>query len=332
MNRLTHRAILAATLFVLAAGHAAAAPLELVQTIPLKGVAGKLDHLEVDAKGQRLLVANKPNNTLDIIDLKAGKLIKQIADQGKVSGVAYAADLDRIYVGNGAGVCNAFDGKDYKLVFSTKLAQADNVHYHSGSQMVYVAHGSTISVLDARTGEVKEKVELPGSCHGFQIDQKAGKLFVNLTKPNLVAVIDIAKNEVIHKYPLTLAEGNSPLAYDAHAGLVFVGCRKKPMVVALDARTGKELTSVAIPGDIDDLHFDPKSGRLYASCGDGALVVIEKKGDKYEVIAQLETPKAARTCVCNSTLGRLYLAVPRQEGKDGPEIRVYEAKPTREGK
>src|SRR5947208_424080 len=85
---------------VLAAGPQS---LVLVKTIPLKGVAGKLDHLAVDSKGERLFVANKPNNTLDIVDLKTGKLIKQIADQGKVSGVSFAEDLDMIYVGNGAG-------------------------------------------------------------------------------------------------------------------------------------------------------------------------------------------------------------------------------------
>jgi DNA-binding beta-propeller fold protein YncE len=88
--------------------------LVLKSTIRSKGVAGKLDHLAVDVKGERLFLANKPNNTLDIIDLKSGKLVKQIAEQGKVSGVAYAADLDRIYVGNGAGTCNCFEGKEYK--------------------------------------------------------------------------------------------------------------------------------------------------------------------------------------------------------------------------
>src|SRR5438105_3990414 len=45
------------------------APLVLVQTIPLKGAIGKLDHLAVDARGGRLFVANKVNNTLDVVDL-----------------------------------------------------------------------------------------------------------------------------------------------------------------------------------------------------------------------------------------------------------------------
>ena len=312
---------------VLAAWPAAAAdePLVLVKTIPLKGVDGKLDHLAVDAKGQRLFVANKPNNTLDVIDLKTGALVKQIAEQGKVSGVAYAADLDMIYVGNGAGVCNAFDGKEYKQVFSTPAKGADNVHYHSGNKMVYVAHGATLSELDAKTGEIKATVALPGDAHGFKIDKKAGKIYAVLTKPSMVAVIDVAKHEITDKFALTLSDAGSPIAADAANHLLFVGCPKKPMVVVFDTQTGKEVASVAIPGGIDDLHFDAARNRLYASCGDGVLAVIEKKDDKYEVVAKIETPKASRTCAWGG--GMLYLGVPKQDGKDGPDVRVYEAKP-----
>lgn len=319
----------AAVALLLAAGQASAADsdtLSLLQTIPLKGVAGKLDHLAVDKDGARLFVANKPNNTLDIVDLKSGKLIRQIAEQGKVSGVAYASDLDMIYVGNGAGVCNAFDGKDYTQVFSTPAPNADNVHYHSGNKTVYVGQDEILSELDAKTGKINAAIKLPGAVHGFKIDKKAGKIYAVLTKPNLIAVVDVAKQEVTSQFPLTLSDAGSPIAQDAENGLLFVGCPKKqPMVVVFEIATGKEVANVEIPGGIDDLHFDSKRNRLYASCSDTALVVIEKRSDKYEVVAKLETPKDSRTCVWSS--GKLYLGVPRQEGKDGPEIRVYEARP-----
>jgi len=300
--------------------------LVLVKTIPLKGVAGKLDHLAVDSKGERLFVANKPNNTLDIVDLKTGKLILQIADQGKASGVAYAADLDMIYVGNGAGTCNAFNGKDFKQVFSTPAPNADNVHFHSGNQTVYVGQGELLSELDAKTGAVKAAIKLPGAVHGFRIDKKAGKIYTVLTKPNLLAVVDISKQEVTDKYELTLSDAGSPIAQDADNGLLFVGCpKKKPMVVVFDAKTGKEIASVEIPAGIDDLYFDKRRNRLYASCADSALVVIEKKSDTYQITSKLETPKDSRTCVWSS--GKLYLGVPKQDGTDGPEVRIYEARP-----
>lgn len=320
-------ATLGAAIALLAGASARAAdPLELEQTIKLAGKAGNLDHLAVDAKGGRVFVANKPNGTLDVVDLKTGKLVKQIADQGKASGVAYSADLDRVFVGNGAGTCNAFECKDYKLVFSAKVPKADNVSYHAGSKLVYVCHGGTITALSAETGEVKGTVTLPGSGHGFAIDEKAGKLFVSLTGPNQIGVIDLAKHEVTDKFPLALAAGNSPIAYDAAGGRAFVGCRKEPMVIVLDTKTGKELAGVAIPGDIDDLLFDPKSGRVFAICGAGAVAVIEKVGDKYEVTSKVETAKGARTATISPAGDKLYVGVPAQ-GKGEAEVRVFAVKP-----
>ena len=319
--------LLLAAAFALTAGTAIAAdvaPLTLSKTIALKGVDGKLDHLAVDSKGERLFVANKPNNTLDIVDLKTGKLVKQIADQGKISGVAYAADLDMVYAGNGAGTCNGFACADYKLAFSTKAPGADNVHYNSETKLVYVGCGETLMILDAKTGEAKTSIKLPGAVHGFKIDVKAGKIFAVLTKPSLVAVIDLAKNEVTDKFPLTLSDAGSPIAYDAANGLLFVGCPKKAMVVVFDAKTGKELAGIEIPAGIDDIHYDSKLKRIYASCGDGALCVLEKKGEKYEVTAKLESPKSSRTCAYSN--GKVYLSVPKSKDSEGPEIRVYDAK------
>ena len=101
-------------LALIVAGSAAAAPatLDLIETIPLKGVPGRRDHLAIDTKGNRLFVANLSNDSLDVIDLKARKLLEQIPEQRKIHGVAYAPDVGRIFVGNGGdGVCNVFDGR-----------------------------------------------------------------------------------------------------------------------------------------------------------------------------------------------------------------------------
>ena len=72
----------------LAAPAVAAEPLslELVQTIPLKGAAGRLDHLALDVRGKRLFIANLSNNSLDVVDLKAGKLVKQVPGSGRFRG------------------------------------------------------------------------------------------------------------------------------------------------------------------------------------------------------------------------------------------------------
>jgi DNA-binding beta-propeller fold protein YncE len=326
-------ALAACLLLALGAGLAAAAEpatLELLQTIPLKGAAGRLDHLALDTKGNRLLIANLSNNSFDVVDLKAGKLVKQIPNQQKIQGVAYVPDVDRIFVGNGKdGVCNVFDGKSYELIRSLKLDDADNVRYDPRTGQVYVSHAeNALSVIDPKKMEVKATIKLPGAPEAFQLDPSQPRLYVNIPRPSQVAVVDTDKNEVVHKFPLTLAGANYPLALDPKGGRVFVGCRNKPTVVVLDAKTGKEVAGIEIPGDTDDLFFDAKRERLYVSCGAGFLAVLQRKGaDQYEVVERIATGRLARTCLFDPGSGRLYLPVPRQEGKDGPELRVFQAKP-----
>jgi hypothetical protein len=314
---------------------AAAAPaepaLELVQTIVLKGKPGNLDHLALDAKRNRLLLANKANNTLDVVDLKDGKLMKQVPNQGGIQGVAFADDLDRIFVGLGKdGFCNMFDGDTYKLLRTRKFTDdADNVRYHAPTHMVYVAHAEKqLAAMDAKTVEVKAEIDLPGSAEGFQVETGRPRLYVNIPDTNQVAVIDTAKNEVVNKYAVKMAGSNVPLALDEANRRLYLGCQKEPKVVIMDTETGAEMGSAPIAGDADDLFFDAKRKRLYASCGEGAVVVLRQvDADHCEPLEKIETPKGAKTSLFDADSGRYFLAVPRQAGKEGPEIRIYQAKP-----
>jgi DNA-binding beta-propeller fold protein YncE len=303
--------------------------LRLAQTIPLKGAPGRLDHMAVDNEHGRLFVANLSNNTLDIVDLKAGKLLKQIPGQKKIQGIAYASDLDRIFVGSGvSGECNMFDGRDYKLLRSIQLPDADNVRYNPRTHLVYVEHAErSLSVIDAKTLDVKTTIKLPGDPEGFQLESKRPRLYLN-AQPDHLVVIDTDRNVVLVTHPLKLAKRGYPLAIDEANHRVFIGCRDKSVVLVMDTESGKPITAVPIPADIDDLFYDARHKRLYASCGEGFLAVIRQRdADSYDILEKIPTAKLARTCLFDPTSGRLYLGLPRQEGKEGPEIQVYEARP-----
>ncbi len=301
--------------------------LELLQTIVLKGKSGKLDHLIVDPSGERLFQANKVNNTLDVVDLKAGKLARQITGQAGIQGLAYAGDLERLYVGLGTGgYCNIFEGKTLKLLKTIKFTDdSDNVRYNPRTHMVYVAHAEkALGVIDGKTLELKTDIKLPGPAESFQIETNRPRLYLNSPSPSQVIVIDTDKNEVVSSYPLKLAGANYPLAIDEANHRLFIGCRKKPMMIVMDSETGAEITSVEIPADTDDLFFDAKRKRIFVVCGEGYVAVIKQiDANHYEMVEKIPTIKDARTGVFDPAADRLYLAVPRQPGKERPEIRVY---------
>jgi DNA-binding beta-propeller fold protein YncE len=309
---------------------AADSTMELKQTIELKGKAGSLDHLALDGKRDRLFVANKANNTLDIVDLKSGKLLKQVPNQGGIQGIAYAADLDRVIVGLGnGGFCNFFDGQDYKFLETKKFANdSDNVRYDPRTHLVYVAHAeNSLGVLDVKTYELKTDIKLPGAAEGFQIEKNRPRLYVNIPSPSEVVVIDTDKHAILLRYKVEMAGGQHPLALDEANHRIFLGCRKSPKIVIMDTETGKEIAGIDIPGEIDDLFLDAKNKRLYGSCGDGAIVVLKQTGDdKYEVIEKIETPKGAKTSYFDAETGRFFLGVPRTAGTKSPAVRVYQIK------
>jgi DNA-binding beta-propeller fold protein YncE len=303
-------------------------PLKRVATIQLKGASGPLDHLLVDAKHARLFVANQSNDSLDVVDLKTNKLVKQVPGQKEIHGIAYSPKLDRIFVGNGGGVCNALDGGDYTLLKSIPVKDADNVHIDPRTNHVFVAGEKDMAVINAESLELLATVRLPASPEGFQIAAAQPRLYVNVGPKPQVAVIDTDKNEVAARHPLKGDKGIETLALDEANRRIFVGFRGEPRVVVLDQESGKELSSVAIPEGVDDMFFDAKAGRIYASCGSGFVAVVRQTdADRYEVVANVATVKGAKTSYYDSATARLYLAVPRQEGKEGPEIWVYQANP-----
>src|SRR5262245_8106416 len=78
-----------------------AASLTVEKRIPLGEVRGRIDHLALDTKRQRLYVAELGNNSLGVVDLRAGRVITTVAGLHEPQGVAYVADTDTVWVANG---------------------------------------------------------------------------------------------------------------------------------------------------------------------------------------------------------------------------------------
>src|SRR4051812_31740459 len=169
-----------ALLAVVMSAEADELPLERVKTIALKGPVGGMDHLAVDAKRGRLFVANTVNDSLDVVDLKAGKLLKQVPGQGRIRGIDYSPDVDRVFVGNGTGgVCNTFGGESYELIKSVPLGDdADNVRYNSRSRRLYVVHADReLSVIDTRDFTLRSPIALPNNLGAFKLEKQRPRMY-----------------------------------------------------------------------------------------------------------------------------------------------------------
>src|SRR5437588_12143121 len=84
--------------------------LRFVETIPLHGIEGRIDHMAMDMAGQRFFVAALGNNTVEVVDLKAHKVVQSIRGLREPQGVAFVNDLGLIAVASGEdGTVRLFD-------------------------------------------------------------------------------------------------------------------------------------------------------------------------------------------------------------------------------
>jgi YVTN family beta-propeller protein len=177
---LPHRRFLS-TLFLCVAV-SFAQPLRLEKTIPLPDVQGRIDHMSMDTRNQRLFVAALGNNTVEVIDLRAGKRIHSIPGLREPQGVLYLADVDRLYVANGNdGTLRVFDGSSYRLLKTIEFGDdADNVRYDAGQSHVYVGYGSGAFGVVDRDGKTIATIKLDAHPESFQLEKNGPRIFVNL--------------------------------------------------------------------------------------------------------------------------------------------------------
>jgi DNA-binding beta-propeller fold protein YncE len=303
-----------------------AMPLRLVQTIPLANVEGRIDHLAIDLKRQRLFVAALGNNTVEVIDLKAGKQIRTLRGFHEPQGILFIPEFNRLIVSNGGdGTCQILDGDSFDVIQSVRLSSdADNIRYDAAKKYLYLGYGEGgLAVIDAMTAKHIGDIPLGGHPESFQLERSGPRIFVNVPTAKRIAVVDREKQVVVTTWLAKNAQENFPMALDESHHRLFVGFRKPPKITVLDTESGREITSLSTAGDCDDIFLDSIHSLIYMSCGEGFLDVFKQgNSDRYRIIAKLSTAPGARTAFFVPELGRLYLAVPHRADQ-GAEIRIY---------
>ena len=228
-----------------------AGPLRLIQTIPLRNVEGRIDHMAVDLKGERLFIAALGNNTVEIVDLRAGKHMETITGLHEPQGVGFVPEFNKIFVANAqSGACEVFDGSSFKRIKSIKLSDdADNIRYDAAAGRVYVGYGSGgLGIIDAATGDQLGEIKLDGHPESFQLEKSGPRIFVNIPTSQKIAVVDREKRAAITAWPIGDATANFPMALDETHHRLFVGFRKPAKLCVFDTESGKVGSTWTVPG------------------------------------------------------------------------------------
>ena len=305
------------------------APLLLIQEIPLTNVGGRIDHFTFDAKRKRVIGAALGNNTVEVVDTFSGRDTHSITGAADPQGVAFAGDLNKLFVANGTdGKLRIYDGDSFNLLNTVDIGEdADNVRYFPAEKKVYVAYGGDeeggIAVIDATSGKRLEDVaKLEAHPESFQLATSKPVIYANIATKAKVVLIDRNTHKVTD-WPLKAGKANYPMALDEADHRLFVVTRKPAQLIVLDTDSGAMVASVPCVNDSDDLYYDTGRKRIYAPGGEGFISVIQQvDADHYQSLAKIPTTIGARTGLWYEKRDRFYLAVPASS-KQGAALWVY---------
>jgi DNA-binding beta-propeller fold protein YncE len=292
----------------------------------MSAVSGRIDHLAVDDTHQIVYVAALGNNTVEVIDLAAGKVVHSIKGVHEPQGLEYLPSSHTIFVANGGtGVCNFFDAATFQVQASLNYGDdADDVRYLNNNKTVYVGYASGgIGIISEESKSEIGRIEFSGHPEGFQVDPKTKKIWVNVPDDHKIAVLDGKNLKVIDQWKINNLSSNFPMAYDSIHHRLFVGFRSPAKMVVFDSETGKQIASLPCVGDTDDLFYDADSKRILVSGGSGYIDIFSQDNqDSYSAIAHITSRKGARTSLWIPSTHEFILAVPRSN-TESAELRVY---------
>jgi len=239
-----------------------------------------------------------------VVDADTYAVVGDIPDTQGVHGIAIASDLGRGFISDGrSNDVTIFDLKTLKAIGNVKTdVNPDAILYEPVTKRVFTFNGGSrtagggknSTAINAADGTVLGNIDLRGKPEFAAADGK-GSVYVNNEDSSELHHIDAATLKELHHWPLAPCKSPSGLAMDVKNRRTFSVCDEKVMAV-MNVDTGKVVATPTICEGPDAAGFDPSSGYVFASCGDGNLTVIhEDSPDKYTVVENVSTKKSART-------------------------------------
>ncbi|MDQ2900512.1 MAG: beta-propeller fold lactonase family protein [Acidobacteriota bacterium] len=255
--------------------------------------------LDSAQSGGTLIVANKGEHTLGIIDPDSGRQVATV-QEGGVTGHELIASPDGklayipIYGNSGVGKPGT-DGTNMVVIDIGSRKVVGNLDFGRGVRphcpvfgpkdgMLYVTTelDKTISVIDPHTLKVVGTVPTgQAESHMFTIAHDGRRGYTANVGPGTVSVLDLKGRKTIAIIPIS--GDTQRIAVSADDSMVFTSDQTKPQLAVIDTATNKVKTWVPLPA----------TGYGTAATSDGRwLVVAMPKADKVAVV-DLKTMKVA---------------------------------------
>jgi YVTN family beta-propeller protein len=285
----------------------------LLRKIPFGAAAGDneyFDYINVDAANRRAYLSH--GTEFLVVNVDTGVVMGKVTGMKRNHGVALVPELGRGFISDGdAAQIVIFDLKTLTRVGEIKgEPDADSIIYDPASKHVFVFNGDSKSatVIDPTKGTVISRIALGGAPEQAVADGN-GMIYDNIEDTNEVIAIDSQTLKIKSRWPVAPAGQPVSMAMDRQHRRLFIGGRGPKLLVVMDPDTGKIIGSpFEIGSRVDTNVFDPETGLVASSTGDGAIYIIHQDSpDKFTRVETIKTEFGAKTMGLDSKTHNLLV-------------------------
>src|SRR6266700_574981 len=307
---MTRTTLAALVLSVATAVPAVAAEYKLVDRIKLPD--GCWDYIVSDPEHGRIIRTR--NDGADLIDVKTGK-VSTLKNNGNGHMIVPVpgTTLGVIPLRMPEKTIRIMDTATDKVVADVPGGEAqDGATYDPFSKHVFVFNhnGGDVTEVDPVAGKSVATIQIGKSGKlEFGDSDSAGRVFVNIEEPGILAVIDVKAQKKVSEWKMAGCENATGLAYTGAKTKLLIASCGNGVAKVVSAVDGKEVASIPIGKGPDAVIYDAQRELAFIPCGrDGVLEVISVADPAHVTLVQhVPTQLLTRTGAVDVQSGRIYL-------------------------
>jgi streptogramin lyase len=306
-----------------AAPNAPRGALQLLNEYPLPGPANRFDYQSLDPSSGRLYLNHMNAGRLVVFDVAAGKLVTEIADLPRATGVLAVPSRHQVFV-SAAGAHDLAVINDQTLAVTARIAGIqfpDGIAYVPGIEKIFVSDesGAADVAIDLRTNAKRSTIAVGGEAGNTQYDSVSHCILVAVQTRNQLVAIDPLSEQIVARYDLPGSSGPHGFVIDEPGRVAFISCEGNAELLVVDLRTMRVLATYTVGEGPDVLAWDAAWRRLYVASEGGVLSAFSANGSVLEPLGEYRAPHA-HTVAVDPRTHRVYLPLENVGGQ--PVLRV----------
>jgi DNA-binding beta-propeller fold protein YncE len=304
-------------------------PLVPVADVLLPGGATRLDYQDIDPARGHLVVAHMNDNSVLILDLGSGSVVKELKGIPTARGIAVADDVGRIFVTSSPNQLVIIDNSVLTEIARVTTGQApDGVGWDPVHKIVGVSdqRDGALSLIGGAGSGARTQIPLGTETGNVVFDPSRGWYWITVvpgSPPDQLVAVDPTTGKVMAKIGLPGCSGAHGLRLHPDGQSAFIACEDNSVLARVDL-AGNKLVGTSATGDGPDvLSIDPGLGWLYVAAESGDVAVFDITRPGVVLLGHDHPGDNAHTVSADPATHRVFF--PLMAGPNGnPMLRIMQ--------